>query len=83
MIKFKIDVMEALKNKGYNTTRIRSEKLIPEGTLTKIRTNNGMAISTATLNTICKILNKQPGQILEYVKDQEQEAAADQDNNKE
>lgn len=79
MIKFKMDVMEALKSKGYNTTRIRNEKLIPEGTLTKIRNNNGMAISTATLNTICKILNKQPGQILEFVKDQEPEAAADQE----
>lgn len=69
MIRFKIDVMEALKNKGYTTTKLRKDKIIPEGTLTKIRNNNGEPITTATLNVLCEILKKQPGQLLEYIPD--------------
>jgi putative transcriptional regulator len=71
MIRFKIDVIEALKNKGYTTTKIRNEKIIPEGTLTRIRKNDGAPVSTATLNVICNILKKQPGQIIEYIPDSE------------
>lgn len=71
MIRFKIDVMEALKNKGYTTTKLRKDKIIPEGTLTKIRNNNGEPITTATLNVLCEILRKQPGQLLEYIPDNE------------
>lgn len=68
-IKYKIDVMSALKNAGYSTTRIRNEKLIGQAYLTQIR--NGEIVSTACLAKICKLLNCQPGDILEYVKDEE------------
>ena len=78
MIRFKIDILEALKNKGYTTTRIRKEKIIPEGTLTRIRKNTGEPVTTATLNVICEILKKQPGQILEWIPD-ETTPAADQE----
>lgn len=77
MIRFKIDILEALKNKGYTTTRIRKEKIIPEGVLTKIRKNDGAPVTTATINVICEILKKQPGAVLEWtpdpVKNQEKE----------
>ena len=69
MIRFKIDVLEALKNKGYTTTRIRKEKIIPEGTLTRIRKNQGEPVTTATINILCSILKKQPGQLLEFIPD--------------
>lgn len=71
MIRFKIDVLDALKSKGYTTTRIRKEKILSEGTLTNIR--NGGAINTTTLNVICEILKKQPGQLIEYIPDTEPE----------
>ena len=67
MIRFKIDVLEELKKAGYNTTRIRKEKIISEGTLQRLRNNNGEPVTTATIDTICKILKKQPAQILEYI----------------
>ena len=67
MIKFKIDVMQALKNKGYNTNYIRQNKLLSEATLQQIRTGKTPGIKS--LNVICALLNKQPGQILEYVPD--------------
>ena len=73
MIKFKIDVLKALSEKGYNTNRIRKEKIIAEGTLQRIRKNNGEPITTTTINTICEILKKQPGQLLEWLPDEKQD----------
>ena len=67
MIKYKIDILKALKEKGYSTHRIRKEKLIGEARLQDIR--NGGLGSKTTINTICKLLDCQPGDILEYVPD--------------
>ncbi len=66
MLKYKINILEALKEKGYTSYRIRKDKIIGEAQLTKIR--NGDIASKETLNTICELLNCQPGDILEYVK---------------
>ena len=51
MIKYKINIIEALKKKGFNTTKLRNEKLLNETTLTKIRNKE----TTLTLNSIDKI----------------------------
>lgn len=67
MLKYKIDILGALKEKGYTSYKIRKDKLIGEAQLTKIR--NGEIASKETLNTICKLLACQPGDILEYVPD--------------
>ncbi len=66
-IKYKIDVIAALKEAGYNTTRIRKEKIMGEAMLQKIR--SGQMVSWATLETICGLLNCQPGDLLEYVRE--------------
>ena len=66
-IKYKIDVIAALKEAGYNTSRIRKEKIMGEAMLQKIR--SGQMVSWATLETICGLLNCQPGDLLEYVKE--------------
>lgn len=65
MLKYKIDILEALKKNGFTSYKIRKEKLIGEAQLTKIR--NGDIASKETLNTICKLLKCQPGDILEYI----------------
>lgn len=67
MLKYKIDILEALKAQGYSTYRIRKEKLIGEAQIQKIRT--GDIVSKDTLNTICRLLNCQPGDIIEYIAD--------------
>ena len=67
MLKYKIDVLNALKQNGYSSYKIRKDKLIGEAQLTKIR--NGEIASKETLNTICKLLNCQPGDLLEYISD--------------
>ncbi len=65
MLKYKINIMEALKEKGYSSYKIRKDRLIGEAQLTKIR--SGEIASKETLNTICKLLKCQPGDILEYI----------------
>ena len=66
-IVFKVDVIAKLKEAGYNTSRIRKEKIMGEAMLQKIR--NGQMVSWATLETICSLLNCQPGDLIEYVKE--------------
>ena len=67
-VKYKFDVLLALKEAGYNTTKLRKEKLLAEGVIQSLR--DGKAISFQNLVRICDLLNCQPGDILEY----EQEA---------
>ncbi|MCI9596671.1 MAG: helix-turn-helix domain-containing protein [Firmicutes bacterium] len=69
MLKYKIDVMETLKEAGYNTTRIRKEKLISEGGLQSIR--EGKVVGAKILDTLCTLLDMQPGNIIKYVENPE------------
>lgn len=64
---YKIDVLTALKNAGYTTYKIRKEKLLSESTVQKLR--NKQPVAWENIATICKLLNCQPGDILEYEKD--------------
>ncbi len=66
-IVYKIDVLKALKEKGYNTNILRKEKITGEATIQKIR--NGEIVSYKNLETICKLLECQPGDIIEYIDD--------------
>lgn len=61
------NILSQLKDAGYNTTRIRKEKILPQSTLQRLR--NSDPISTETLNIICTLLDCQPGDILEYIPD--------------
>ena len=67
MLKYKIDILEELKTKGYTTYKLRKDTVIGEAQIQKIRT--GEIASKETLNTICKLLHCQPGDILEYIED--------------
>lgn len=67
-IYYKIDVLAALKAAGYSTYRLRTERIVAESTLQKIR--DGKNISTATLDVICTLLNCQPGDIIGHNKDE-------------
>ena len=67
-MQFKIDILKKLKEAGYSTYRIRKDKLLDESTLQKFRKKE--PVSWATIETICKLLNLQPGDIMEYVPDE-------------
>lgn len=66
-IKYKIDVLEALKVAGYSTYKLRKDKLIGEATIQRIR--NGEPVSWENISTLCALLNCQPGDLLEYLPD--------------
>ncbi len=54
-----------MKKRELSTYRIRQENIIPQGTLTSLKNNK--SVTTDTINKLCKILNCQPGDIMEYV----------------
>ena len=64
-IVYKIDVLAALKEKGYNTNRLRKEKLLAESTLQAFRT--GQLVSWLNIDRVCALLQCQPGDILEHI----------------
>ncbi len=66
-IRYKLDVLSALKEHGYNTTRLRREKLLAEGVLQSLR--EGKGITFQNISRLCELLNCQPGDILEYKPD--------------
>ncbi|MCX4255402.1 MAG: helix-turn-helix transcriptional regulator [Oscillospiraceae bacterium] len=67
-VQYKINVLAALKEKGYTTSRIRKEKLIGEATVQRLRHNQ--SVSYEVLAKLCELLDCQPGDILEYVPDE-------------
>lgn len=66
-LRYKFNVISALKEKGYTSTKIRVEGLLSQSTLQKFRNNQG--VSWDNLETLCKLLDCQPGDIIEYVPD--------------
>ena len=67
-LQFKIDILNELKQAGYNTVKIRKEGLLSQSTLQKLR--DGGQLSWSNIETICRLLDCQPGDILEYVPDE-------------
>ena len=69
MLQFRIDVLKALKEKGYSSYMIsNSEKIaISASALQDIR--KGKVPGTKTLNALCALLNMQPGSIIKFVPD--------------
>ena len=65
MFVYKFDVLEALKEAGYNTTRLRKEKLLGENAIQSLR--KGEMVGIIALEKICKLLDMQPGNIIKYV----------------
>ena len=65
---YKIDVLQALKDKGYTTYKLRKESSLSESTLQKLRNNEGVAWKN--LETLCELLECQPADLIEYVKEQ-------------
>ena len=70
-IRYKFDVLAALKEKGYSSTRIRKERLMGQATLTQLR--HGDLVSWMNIETICHLLQCQPGDLLEYVEEAREE----------
>lgn len=68
MFVYKFDVLKNLKESGYNTTRLRKEKLLGENAIQSLR--RGEMVGIIALEKICKLLDMQPGNIIKYVRDE-------------
>lgn len=65
------NILRRLSEKGWTTTRLQREHLISNGTIIQIRC--GRAITTTTIDTICRLCSCQPGDLISYVPDAEYE----------
>ena len=64
---YKVDILAALKAKGYSTYRLRKDKLLAEATIQTIR--RGGLVSWDNIGRICTMLDCQPGDILAFEQD--------------
>lgn len=67
MLTYKIDVIESLKEAGYNSTRILKENIISQSAMQKLR--KGEMVGIKTLEQLCALLDMQPGNIIKYIED--------------
>jgi putative transcriptional regulator len=58
-------LFDLMKEKQLSTYKIRKEKIINEATLQRLRNNE--SVSTNSIASLCKALNCQPADIMEYV----------------
>ena len=66
----KYDKLFALmKERGLTTYRIRRDRIITETTLQKLR--EGQNVTTDSIARLCRALSCQPGEIMEYVEDED------------
>lgn len=63
------NVLQLLKEAGYNTTTIMRDRLLSQATLDALRHNR--PVNTKTIETICKLTKCQPGDFLMYVEDKD------------
>ena len=68
MLKYKIDVIQELKKKGYNTNKMRKEKLLSESAIQRLRRKE--PIQWSNIDKICALLQCQPADLIEYVEEQ-------------
>lgn len=62
MIGYRIDVLQALKEKGYNQTALRAKKLLGQSCIESLRI--GCPISMRSLSKISDLLECEPGDII-------------------
>lgn len=63
MLEYKINVIQALKDKGYNSTVILKENILSQSAMQKLR--KGEMIGIKTLEQLCDLLEMQPSDIIE------------------
>lgn len=66
------DILDKLNKAGYNTNRLRKERLLSESTIQGIR--EGKALTAKSIDTICLLLKCQPNNIMQVVQNSEQDS---------
>ena len=68
MLRYRIDVMDALKQAGYTQYVLKKDKLLGGADVDKIR--NGIVLGNIGLNSLCTLLRCQPGKLIEWIPDE-------------
>ena len=68
MLQYKLDVMQKLTENGYNPRKLRNLGILGERTMTSLR--RGELISLKSIDAICRLLRCQPGDLLEWIDDE-------------
>lgn len=59
-----------MKEKGLTTYRIRKENIISQSALQSLK--DGKSVTIETIEKLCKVLNVQPGDIMEYIPEEKE-----------
>lgn len=68
MIRYKIDILYALKCRGFSSTFLRHNKILSESAMSSLRHNN--PVSFVTLDRICALLGRDVSELIEFVPDE-------------
>ena len=71
MIKYKINIGDALERIGFNTYKAKTTKILSQDTLKKIK-NEDTNISLESLNRICLLLDMQPKDLIVFQETEEE-----------
>ncbi len=63
MYKYKIDVVKALNDRGYNSYKLKKNKALSQGTIAKLKNKGNVTLET--LNAVCVMLKCQISDIIE------------------
>ena len=63
-------LFKLFEERGITTYKIRKNNIMSQSALTKMKNSTG-SIDTRTIEKLCMILDCQPGDIMEYVPDEE------------
>lgn len=65
-------LLALLQEKGYNSYKLKKEGILGQATYYAIKNGTG-GLDHRSINRVCKALNCQPADIMEYVPDREDE----------
>ena len=60
-------LIQMMKDHGINSYTVKRDKIIGQATYKKIM--SGEYVNLSTIDTLCRLFNCQPGDIIEYVPD--------------
>ena len=68
MLYYKIDVVKALKEKGFTLRQLKTEKTLSGSTVDKIY--SGTVLGLSGIDRLCALLDCQPGDLIAYKPDE-------------
>lgn len=75
MLVYKVNILEELKKIGYSTYRLQKkapgDENVIMGSSQVHKLKSGEMIGINTLSTVCTLLNRQPGDLIGYIPDEQ------------